>query len=69
MTKTIKIKGMMCPHCTGRVETALNAIEGVSAVVNLDEGGKAVVTLSKEIADDVLVKTVTDAGYEVVSVE
>ena len=60
---------MMCPHCTGRVEAALNGIDGVSAVVNLDDGGKAVVTLSKEISDDVLVKTVTDAGYEVVSVE
>ena len=69
MTKTIKIKGMMCPHCTGRVETALNAIDGVSAIVNLDDGGKAVVTLSKDVSEDVLVKTVTDAGYEVVSVE
>lgn len=69
MTKTLKIKGMMCSHCTGRVETALNAIDGVSATVNLDEGGKAVVTLSKEVADEVLVSTVTQAGYEVVSVE
>ena len=69
MTVTLKIKGMMCPHCTGRVETALNAINGVIAVVNLEEGGKAIITLSEEVSTDVLVKTVTDAGYEVVSVE
>ena len=69
MQKSFKIKGMMCTHCTGRVESALNAIDGVSAVVNLDEGGKAVITLSKEIADEVLVKTVTDAGYEVTAIE
>ena len=69
MTKTLKIKGMMCPHCTGRVETALNGIDGVNAVVNLDDGGKAIVTLSKDISEDVIVKIVTDCGYEVVSVE
>ncbi len=69
MTKTILIKGMMCTHCTGRVEGALNALEGASAVVNLDEGGKAVVTLTKDISDDILAKTVTDAGYEVVSIK
>ena len=69
MTKTLKISGMMCTHCTGRVETALNAIDGVQAVVSLEDGGKAVVTLSKEVSPDVLVKAVTDAGYEVTSVE
>lgn len=69
MTKTLKISGMMCTHCTGRVETALNAIDGVQAIVSLEDGGKAVVTLSKEVSPDVLVKAVTDAGYEVTSVE
>ncbi len=69
MTKTIKINGMMCTHCTGRVETALNAIDGVNAVVNLEDGGKAIVTLTKDVSEELLVKTVTDAGYEVVSVE
>ena len=69
MTKTIKIKGMMCPHCTGRVQDALNAIEGVSAEVNLGDGGKAVVTFADSVSEDVLVKTVTDAGYEVIGIE
>ena len=47
MTKTIKINGMMCSHCTGRVGEVLNAIDGVSAEVSLDNGGQAVVTLAK----------------------
>ena len=29
MTKKLTIEGMMCSHCTGRVEKALSALEGV----------------------------------------
>lgn len=69
MTKTIKINGMMCSHCTGRVGEVLNAIDGVSAEVSLDNGGQVVVTLAKDVSDDVLKKAVVDAGYEVVGIE
>ena len=69
MTKTIKINGMMCSHCTGRVGEVLNAIDGVSGEVSLDNGGQAVVTLVKDVSDDVLKKAVVDAGYEVVGIE
>ncbi len=69
MTKTIKINGMMCSHCTGRVTDALNALDGVSAQVTLDNGGQAVVTLSSQVSDEMLTKTVTDAGYEVTGIE
>lgn len=68
MKKVMKINGMMCSHCTGTVTKLLNAIDGVSAEVSLDDKC-AYIELSKEIADDVLVKTVTDAGYEVVGIE
>ena len=69
MTKTIKINGMMCSHCTGRVGEVLNAIDGVSAEVSLDNGGQAIVILAKDVSDDVLKKAVVDAGYEVVGIE
>lgn len=69
MTKTIKIKGMMCGHCTGRVQDALNAMDGVNAQVSLNNGGEAVVTLDKDVADSALAKTVTNAGYEVLGIE
>lgn len=69
MKKTIKINGMMCSHCTGRVSDVLNAIDGVSAEVSLDNGGQAIVTLSKEVSDDVLKNTIVSAGYEVTGIE
>ncbi len=68
MKKVLKIEGMMCGHCTGRVEKALNEMDGVTATVSL-EGKSADVTLSKDISDDALIKTVTDAGYEVVDIQ
>lgn len=69
MTKTIKIKGMMCSHCIGHVSDALNAINGVSANVSLDNGGQAVVTLAENVSDDTLTKAIVDAGYEVTGIE
>ena len=68
MKKVLKIEGMMCAHCTGRVEKALNDMDGVTAAVSL-EGKSADVTLSKEVSDEALVKAVTDAGYEVVEIQ
>ncbi len=67
MKKTITIEGMMCQHCSGRVRDALNALEGVSAEVS-HESGKAEVTMATAVADDVLAKAVTDAGYQVVGI-
>ena len=67
MKKIIEINGMHCPKCSARVENALNAIEGVSAKVNLAKR-QAVVTLKTEVADDTLKKAVDSLGFEVVSV-
>ena len=65
MKKILKVEGMTCGHCKAAVEKALKALDGVEdAVVNLDEK-TAEVTLNKEVADDLLAKAVTDAGYEV----
>ena len=55
MTKTMKIEGMMCTHCSGRVEKALNALEGVTAVVDL-QAGTATVTMTAEVSDEDLTK-------------
>lgn len=68
MKKVLKIEGMSCGHCTGRVEKALNELDGVSAVVSLDEKS-ATVSLAKDVSDETLIKTVTDAGYEVVDIQ
>ena len=65
MTKVISIEGMMCNHCTGTVQKALEAVEGVTAVTMSLEQKNATVELASDVADDVLAKAVTDAGYEV----
>ena len=62
------IEGMMCNHCKMHVERALNAIDGVSAEVSLEEKC-ARVTLSKEVPESALIEAVTAAGYEVKGVE
>lgn len=67
MKKTMYIDGMMCSHCTGTVDKVLNGIDGVSAEVSL-ENKCAYLELSKDVADEVLTKAVTDAGYEVKSI-
>ena len=69
MNKTLKIKGMMCNNCKAHVEKALAAVEGVSAVAVDLEAAQAVVTLAVDVADEKLVTAVTEAGYEVVSVQ
>ena len=66
MEKTMKIEGMMCMHCSGRVQKALEAIDGVESAIVSHETGTAVLTLTKAVDDAVLKKAVTDAGYEVV---
>ncbi len=65
MTKVISIEGMMCNHCTGTVQKALEAVEGVKAVTMSLEQKNATVELASDVADEVLAKAVVDAGYEV----
>ena len=65
MTKVISIEGMMCNHCTGTVQKALEAVAGVTAVTMSLEQKNATVDMAGDVADEVLTKAVTDAGYEV----
>lgn len=66
MTKTLKIEGMMCPHCEATVKSALEEVDGVlSAEVSHTEG-KAEVTLSKDVPLEALQKAVEDKGYKCV---
>lgn len=69
MKRVIKVEGMMCGHCTGRVQKALEELEGVSSVVVSLEDKSAAVETSDSVSDDVLKAAVADAGYEVTSIE
>ena len=64
MEKKLSVEGMMCQHCVAHVKKALEGVDGVEeAVVDLD-ANSAVAKLSADVADEVLVGAVVDAGYE-----
>ena len=69
MEKKLSVEGMMCQHCVAHVKKALEGIEGVEeAVVDLDSNS-ATAKLSADVADQVLVDAIVDAGYEAKVVE
>ena len=68
MKKTMKIEGMMCGHCEAAVKKALEAVDGVESALVSHEKGSAEVTLTKEVADDVLKKAVEDKDYKVTAI-
>lgn len=66
MTKTIKIDGMMCPHCEATVKKALEAIDGVTSATASHTEKQATVELSKDVDTVVLEQAVVDAGYTII---
>ena len=69
MKKTLKIEGMMCGHCEMHVKKALESIDGVKNADVSHKSGTAVVTLEKEVPNDVLKQTVSDQGYRVTDIQ
>ena len=69
MQKTMKIEGMMCPHCEAAVKKALEALDGVDAAEVSHEAGTAVVSMSSEVADAVLREAVEAKDYKVMGIE
>lgn len=67
MKKTLVVEGMMCEHCKMHVEKALAGVAGVdSAQVDLEKK-TATVSMAEDVADQVLMDAVKEAGYEPVS--
>ena len=58
----------MCGHCTGRVQKALEAVAGVSAVTMSLENKTATVEIQEEVSDKTLTDAVNEAGYEVTKI-
>ena len=69
MTKTMKIEGMMCPHCENRVRKTLEAMDGIESAVVSHVEGTAVLTLTKDLDNDLLKKTIEDQGYPVLEIK
>ena len=68
MTKTMKIEGMMCPHCEARVKKILEALPQVDEAVVSHEAGTAILTLNTDIANDELKKVIEDQDYKVLDI-
>ena len=69
MEKKMIIKGMMCGHCEATVKKTLESLDGVTQAIVSHEQGTAVVTLSKDVADDILKKAVEEKDYVVEDVK
>ena len=69
MEKVLKIEGMMCGHCEMHTKKALEALDGVKTAEVSHEAGTAVVSLEKEIPDDVLKQAVAEQGYKVTDIQ
>ena len=69
MKKTMKIEGMMCPHCEARVKKVLEELDGVTEAIVSHTEGTAVVSMEKAISDEVLAKVITDNGYKVIEIK
>lgn len=66
MEITMKVDGMMCPHCEARVKKCLEEISGVKEANPSHQSGTVTVTLEKDIPTELLKKTVEDQGYKVI---
>ncbi|MBQ1342057.1 MAG: cation transporter [Erysipelotrichaceae bacterium] len=69
MVKTVRIEGMMCPHCEATVKKALEKIDGVVSAEVSHEKGTAIVTLSADVANEVLKNAVEEKDYTVTGIE
>ena len=67
-TRVVGIEGMVCDHCSLRVQNALNSVDGINAKVKLSRG-TAIVKLGKEISDAEITEIIENAGYKVKGIE
>ena len=67
--KTVNIKGMMCPHCEATVKKALEGLDGIESAVVSHDAGTAVITMSKEVSEDVIKAAIEEKDFEYVSIQ
>ncbi len=69
MKKTIVIEGMMCIHCEARVKKILEATDGITEAVVSHNKGTAIITLNKDVANEVIIAAIEADGYKVISIK
>lgn len=63
-TVTLKVKGMMCAHCEGRVKKALEGLEGVTSAKADHNSGTVEVTETRNVPENDFKSAILKAGYE-----
>ncbi len=66
MEITMKIEGMMCPHCEANVKKTLEEFAEVREAIVSHKDGTAIVTLDADLGVATLKKAVEDKGYKVI---
>ena len=66
MEKTLKVKGMMCPHCEARVKKVVEKIPGVESAVASHTEGTVVITMTEEVDLAVIKEAIEDQDYKVI---
>ena len=69
MKITMKIEGLMCPHCEARVRDVLSALPCVESAEVSHKDDMALVTPKGDCPREALISAVEGAGYKVISVE
>ncbi len=69
MEKTLKIEGMMCPHCEANVKNTIEGLDGAASALVSHKDGTVMVKMTKEIPDEVLKKAIEDKGYKVTEIK
>ena len=69
MKKLIHVEGMGCMKCVAHVKEALEGLDGVSSAEVSLEGKTALVTLTKDVADEAIKAAIDEAGYDVAKIE
>ena len=69
MTKTVRIEGMMCGHCEARVKKTLEAIDGIESAFPDHNANTAVITLSKDVSEDIIRSAIETQDYTFVGIE
>ncbi|MCR5743004.1 MAG: heavy metal translocating P-type ATPase [Lachnospiraceae bacterium] len=69
MTRTVKVKGMMCAHCEASVKKALEALDGIENAVVSHDAGTAIITESKQVDEELIKKAIEDKDFTYVGIE
>lgn len=66
METVYKVEKMACAHCEGKIDKGLNALEGVSASVNLADKE---VTVSSDLSSENIIQAIKEIGYDAVEIK